>query len=312
MVDTDGAARTADAAEVADGPRYEVITIAYFSADEVAKLLAGLEDHVPVAVIDNCQGQDGLADVARARPRTRYLHGPGRGFASGANLGARTSAARTLVYADPDSRPSTAQIEEIVRDIEADPGLAAVAMNSVLPDGRPDIGVGGWEPSVPRAIAHAVGAHRIVPTAGLWAVTESGREVDLDWLGGSCLATPRRVFLELGGYDESFFLYSEDIDLGRRIRKAGYRLRLRTDITVDHDPGGSGDDPTRMIQLRADSMMRYLRRHHPAHRVQGVRLALSAGTAARALYARLRGRHDLTEHFAAYLRGLWAGRPAGM
>ena len=249
-----------------------------------------------------------------ARPGARYLHGPGRGFASGANLGARTSTARTLVYADPDSRPSTAQIEEIVGDVEADPGVAAVAMNSVLPDGRPDIGVGGWEPSVPRAIVHAVGAHRLVPTAGLWAVTVPGREVELDWLGGSCMATPRRILLELGGYDESFFLYSEDVDLGRKVRKAGYRMWLRTDMVVDHDPGGLGDDPTRMVQLRADSMMRYLRRHHPAHRVHGVRLALSAGTVARGLLLALSARAALISPAspAAYLRGLWAGRPAGM
>ena len=90
-----------------------------------------------VAVVDNSQGADGLDSVAGARPHTRYLRGPGRGFGAAANIAARTSSADVLVLLNPDCRPRTEQIDEVVATLQADPTLALVAANTVLEDGTP-------------------------------------------------------------------------------------------------------------------------------------------------------------------------------
>src|SRR4051812_20164870 len=70
---------------------YEVVLVAYRSRALVEEMLERLPADMPVAIADNAHGVDGLVDVAAARPTVRYLDGPGRGYASGANLAARTS-----------------------------------------------------------------------------------------------------------------------------------------------------------------------------------------------------------------------------
>jgi N-acetylglucosaminyl-diphospho-decaprenol L-rhamnosyltransferase len=290
-------------------PDFEVVLVAYRSADLVAQLLAALPGDLPVAVVDNARGADGLAAIVAGHPAARYLEGPGRGFASGANLGARTSVHEIVVFVNPDSSPTVDQLTTLVDDVAGDAGLAAASATTVLPDGRVEIGVGGWEPSVRRALVHAVGAHKVFPTGGLWARPVPGAPLELDWLSGACMAVRRSTFLELGGFDEDFFVYNEDVAFGRSVREAGLRQRIRTDVLVPHQGGGSGEGKTRMLRLRGASLVRYVRRHNSAPATLGIRAALTLGYAPRWLAARLRGRRGLADEHAAYVTGLWRGAP---
>jgi GT2 family glycosyltransferase len=252
---------------------------------------------------------DGVHELCGSRTATRYLAGPGQGFARAANLGARTSQARYVVFVNPDSAPTVEQLDALVSDLEADDRLAAVGATTVLPGGRVELGVGGWEPTLGRALAHAVGVHALFRRAGLYARPVPGRPLELDWLSGACLAVPRQRFLDLGGFDEGFFVYNEDMAYGRRVREAHLRLRLRTDLLVPHLGGGSGEAKPRMFQMRGASMAQYVAAHNGAGTVLGVRLALSAGTGVRWTASTLRGRRSLARAHAAYLRGLWRGAP---
>jgi N-acetylglucosaminyl-diphospho-decaprenol L-rhamnosyltransferase len=295
-------------------PELEVVVVAYLSRDLVLALLDRLAGGLPVVVVDNARGRDGLAEAVAGRSGVRCLTGPGEGFARGANLGALTSEAEYLVFVNPDSAPDVADLWALVADLVADPHLAGVGATTVGPDGEVELGVGGWEPSVSRSVVHALGAHRVLPTRGLYARPVPGRPVAVDWLSGACLAVPRKVFLALGGFDEHYFVYNEDMAYGRRVREAGLGLRLRTDVLVPHLGTGSGETKPRMFQVRGASMTQYLQRHQGAGataptRVALTRVALTGGTALRWAHARLRGRRDLAEAHAAYLTGLWRGAP---
>jgi N-acetylglucosaminyl-diphospho-decaprenol L-rhamnosyltransferase len=297
-------------AEQHDGPHdFEVVLVTYQSRALAQALLARLPAGVPVAIVDNAQGVDGVPELAASRPNTRYLDGPGQGFAKAANLGARTSSAPYLVFVNPDSAPTADQLEALVADLQDDPGLAAVGATTVLPSGRVELGVGGWEPTVLRSFVHAVGAHAVFPTAGLYARPVPNRPLALDWLSGACLAVPREEFLALGGFDDSYFVYNEDMAYGRRVRQAGRRLRLRTDVLVPHLGGGSGEAKPRMFQMRGASMVGYVSAHNTRPTVLGIKFALTAGTALRWLECRLRGRPELARSHAAYIKGLWSGPP---
>ena len=289
-------------------PDLEVVLVAYRSAALVERLLTDLPG-LPVVVVDNARGADGLADVVARSPGARYLDGPGRGFASGANAGARSSDRDVVVFVNPDSSPTAEQIRDLAAEVAADPGLGAVSATTVLPDGRVEIGVGGWEPTVRRALVHAVGAHKVLPTGGLWARPVPGRPLELDWLSGACMAVRRETFLALGGFDESFFVYNEDVAFGRSVREAGLRNRIRTDVLVPHLGGGSGEGKTRMLRLRGASLVRYVRRHNGAATTLGVRAALTLGYGPRWLLARARRRDALAAEHAAYVTGLWRGAP---
>jgi N-acetylglucosaminyl-diphospho-decaprenol L-rhamnosyltransferase len=288
---------------------YEVVLVTYHSRDLAAALFQRLPDDVRVVVVDNAQGADGIPELVSGRRNTRYVEGAGEGFARAANAGARTSTADVVLFLNPDTTPAVEQLETLVADLAADPGLAAVAATTVRPDGRVELGVGGWEPTAKRAFVHAVGLHVIFTTSGLYARPRPYRPIRVDWMTGACLAVPREQFLALGGFDESFFVYNEDMAYGRRLRTAGLRQRLRTDVLVPHIGGGSGVARPRMFQMRGASMVAYVADHNPASTVLGLKIALTLGTMARSFAAGARGDKGLAAEHRAYVRGLWIGAP---
>ena len=290
-------------------PAYEVILVTYKSRSLVESLLSSLPADLPVAIIDNASGADRMHEVLVGRTNTRYLDGRNAGFAGGANLGARTSDFDTVVFVNPDSSPSVEQLDSLVADLAADTRLAAVSAMTVLPNGQVEIGVGGWEPSVRRAFVHAFGAHKLFRTAGLWARPIPGPPIELDWISGACLAVPRATFLSLGGFDESYFIYNEDVAYGRRVRDAGLKQRVRTDLLVPHLGGGSGAGKERMLQLRGASLISYVRDHNSGSVTHGLRLLMTAGTLCRCVLFRLTGRAGQAQENVAYLRGMWVGPP---
>lgn len=288
---------------------YEVIMVTYHSRRLLENLLPTFPAELPIAVVDNGQGIDGIDQVLRNRSGARYLHGPNRGFGSGANMGVRTSSYEMVIFLNPDCSPSLDQLDALVEHLRADPQLALAGMTTVLPDGSMELGVGGWEPTFTRSVVHALGIHKLFPNSGLWARPERGQHIDLDWLGAACMATRRSTFLELGGFDETYFVYSEDVELGRTIRTAGLRQKLDTNLVAPHLGAESGDVKPRMLVMRAAMMMQYVGRHNGRATTHGLRLALTAGYVARYVMCRLRQHRVLAREHAAYLRGLWFGRP---
>ena len=287
---------------------YEVVLVAYRSAPLVLERLAALGPDVPAVVVDNFHGADGLRELVADRPHTRYLDGPGRGFASGANLAVRSSTYDAVVLVNPDADPSIAQLDALVADL-AEPDLAAVGALITDAAGRPQLGVGGWEPTPRRALVQALGVHTLLPRAGLWARPAAGETISLDWITGTCLALRTATFLALGGFDEAFFVYSEDVDYSRRLARAGYRLALRSDLLVPHGHAASGDAPERMLRYRGASLMRDVRRHHGRADGVAIAAALTVGSMLRAALAVGRRRPAAARGHLAYARGLWTGPP---
>lgn len=304
--ETGPATRRSESVSLSD---LEVVLVTFHSRALVEQLLADLPDELPVALVDNASGADGMPEVAATRPHTRYLDGGGVGFARAANKGARTSTRPYLVFVNPDTRPTAEQLLLLVEDLAGDPTLAAVAATTVTPEGRVELGVGGWEPTPRRVLVYATGLHVVLPNAGVFARPRPHQPVELEWLTGACLAVPRELFVSLGGFDEDYFLYNEDMAYGRRVREAGLRSRLRTDVLVPHAGAGSGGGKTRMLQMRGASAHAYAQRHHPWFDAQLMRLFYTAGALGRWAVSWGRGRPEAAAGFAAYVRGLWRGAP---
>ena len=302
-----GAAQTATEP---DHPVYEGVMVVYFSRPHVEQLLKILPVELPLAVIDNSKGEDGTGELFEGRAKSRYLHGAGEGYAKAANVAARSSEYEYLVFINPDSRPTEAILDALVNDLIADPGLVAVAAATTEEDGRIEFGTGGWEPTVKRSLTHMLGLHKIFPSSGLWARPAAYKPVTLDWLNGACLAVRKSAFLELGGFDERYFVYNEDMSFGRRVRESGRRQMLRTDLLVPHAGGSSGGSKTNMMRLRGAAMVDYLRHHNSKSQAATMRTILVVGSALRFVLFSIW--HFETparpEEEKAYLTGLLFGR----
>jgi GT2 family glycosyltransferase len=289
----------------------ELILVSYHSADQIAGLLDGLPADLPVAVVDNASGVDGVADIVRQRTNGRYVDsGGGKGYAKAANLGARSSHHEYLVFGNPDSRPTAAIIGALIDDLRRDPSVGSVSATTVDRAGRPELGVGGWEPTTRRILVHAFGLHKLFPAAGVWYPPEDSGPVQREWVSGACMAIRRDTFVKLGGFDERYFVYNEDMAFGRRMREAGLRQILRGDLRVPHLGGGSGAGSSYMSRMKGASMVAYLRDHHGPATVVVMRSALVVGYLLRIAECLATRRWKRARGFLAYEQGLILGRGA--
>jgi N-acetylglucosaminyl-diphospho-decaprenol L-rhamnosyltransferase len=278
-----------------------VVVVSHDTRDEALGCLATLPaagaDEV---VLVDTGSRDGTAAAVRsAHPEVRVLELDNLGFGRGANAGARASTADVLVVCNADVRFEPGSIEVLARRLADDPSVAAAGPAVRYPDGRHQASARDV-PDLATAVGHAL-------LSRLWrdnpwtrryrrADADPGRARDADWLSGCALALRRTAFEGVGGFDPAFFLYVEDLDLGVRLRRAGWRLRYEPDARVVHRVGAStGRRRVWALTTHARSLDRYYARHVGRGAVGRlarplVRVALAGWVLATLLWERLVGR----------------------
>jgi N-acetylglucosaminyl-diphospho-decaprenol L-rhamnosyltransferase len=262
-------------------PTVAYVIVAYRSEGVLSACLDAIDidrdgRHWPIIVVDNAS-PDRSADVAyqhRAGPTIISANHNG-GFGSGCNLGARETTSDAILFVNPDTRLSPGTSDVLLNEL-ADPAIAA-AGPSVVERGAIRAEAAGHEPTLRTIVGHFLllgrvpGLRRWFPPLQLPAGQHSS--MDIDWVGGAVLMVSRALFEEVGGFDESIFMYMEDVDLCRRLRALGYRIRFVPSVTVEHALGGSqGEDQLDRWYGAFDA---YLRR---TESVTAARLAAAAAT----------------------------------
>lgn len=282
--------------------RTEIVLVSYRSRSHVEELVDGWPGDLSVVVVDNAGGVDGLPAFADQQANVRYLDGGGQGFGRAANLGAFSSAKDFVVFVNPDCRPGVDDLAALVAGLDGDPSAASHAATMTGHDGSIEAGVGGWEPSLRRLTVHALGLGSLLPHAGLFAAPRPGEHVDVEWTTGACLATRTETFRELGGFDETFYVYAEDVSFGRSARLAGLRTVLREDVLVRHGAGSSGAPSLEMLRLRGASFAGYLTRYHRSKALL-MRVQMALGALLRGAAAFVRGNRDVAAQQWAFIKG---------
>ncbi|HXK34815.1 MAG TPA: glycosyltransferase family 2 protein [Dehalococcoidia bacterium] len=246
-----------------------VVIVTYNSAAFIGECLRTLEDRTrgvsfETIVVDNAS-PDGTADiVAREFPGVRLIRRDSNaGLAVAVNEGARLATGDVLVWANPDIRFEEDALTPIVWYLRDHPDVGALGPRLVDPDGSVQLSCRQF-PGFRTAIFNRYSlATRLLPwnpvsRAYLMTDFDHATVRDVDWVSGAFMAVPRRVFEELGGLDEGYFLYNEDVDFCQRVHRAGYRVVYFPETQVVHHIGGSSRHaPLRMIVARHRSMWRY-------------------------------------------------------
>jgi N-acetylglucosaminyl-diphospho-decaprenol L-rhamnosyltransferase len=246
-------------------PLVDVVIVAYNSAPELPGCVSALTPHerVNVIVVDNASPDDTEAAL-EGLDATLVRAGRNGGFAAGTNLGARTGSAPYVLLLNPDARLAPADLDALIAVLDAEPGTAIAAPRILEEDGS----LAFSQRRFPRrrsTFAQALFLHRLWPNAD-WA-DELVRDPDAytragapDWVSGACLLIRRSVLEQLGGLDESFFLYCEDIDLCARTREAGWDIRFAPAATAHHE-GGASAPREQLMAVLARNRVVYARKH---------------------------------------------------
>lgn len=237
-----------------------------------------------VIVVDNASADDSVAAVAAARPdATIVTLDRNVGFSRGVNQAMARSSGRHLLLLNPDAQAAPGAIERLVRFLDDRPDVGVAAPRLLNPDGS-DQGTARRFPTPAAAVfGRRSPLTRLFPS-NPWAKrylvgvrTPNDEPFDVDWVSGACLLTRRDVVENVGGLDESFFMYWEDADWCHRVQDAGWRVVTVPDAVVVHAEGGSRRGwPPRQVAHFHRSAYRY----YAKHELRGIRRPLRIPTAA--------------------------------
>ncbi len=238
-----------------------------------------------VVVVDN--GEDGAAEfVAERFPRARTLACPNYGFGHANNRGLETADARYVLFLNPDTEFLEGSLAGLVAAMDRRPEVGLAGVRQVDSRGALAPSIRRF-PSTANMLAEALGVERLPGLRRRLGEREVdpalyARETGCDWTSGSFMLA-RAEALGGEGFDERFFLFSEETDLCLRLKRAGWEIVHLPCATIRHyeSEGASA----RLEAQSAYARMQYARKHFT--QVGGYRQALALR------YRLRRARHTL-------------------
>ncbi|HEY64065.1 MAG TPA: glycosyltransferase family 2 protein [Caldilineae bacterium] len=235
-----------------------------------------------VIVVDNASTDGSPEMVAREFPWVRLIRNQENvGFTRANNQALDLARGRYLLFLNPDTEVVGEALQIMVRYMEAHPDVGVLGPQLRYADGR-------IQPSRRRfpTLATAFLESTILqqwwpdnPIARRYYVADRSddEEQDVDWVVGACFMTRRHVVEQIGGFDERFFMYSEELDWCRRARAAGWRVVYLPTARVIHHEGKSSEQAVaaRHIHFQSSKVL-YFRKHHGAFAAELVRVFLLA------------------------------------
>jgi N-acetylglucosaminyl-diphospho-decaprenol L-rhamnosyltransferase len=247
-----------------------LVVVNYDSGDHLRNCISQLRPAagstaVQVVVVDNASTDGSRDGVAGLDAEVLLLENPqNRGYGRACNQGFAATDSAFVCFLNPDIVPEPASLSQMLQAIADRPEVGVLGPRLVNPDGStyPSCRV------VPRlgvAVGHAIFGlfsdnNRFTRAYKLMDV-DHGSEQEVEWVSGAAMLVRREAFEQVGGFDEGFFMYVEDLDLCARIREAGWKSLYFPGATMLHHVAGSSRRyPYKMIRHHHFSLIRYFAR----------------------------------------------------
>ncbi|HVZ59061.1 MAG TPA: glycosyltransferase family 2 protein [Patescibacteria group bacterium] len=226
-----------------------LVILSYNKRDLTAACLRTIFDHVPskeaeVIVVDNASSDDSVSFIKKHFPQVKLIENSrNAGFAGGCNLGAKSAKGEYILFLNNDAKLSDDPL----------PALIDVFKK------HPDTGiVGGLLVNHNGSLQRSYGAFYTVPNVVyLLFAGESGelqrfkgKEVTAtDWVSGGFMMIRKDVFTKVKGFNESYFMYIEDMDLCYRVKKVGFAVYNTPHAKVEHLGQGSTNKTFAIVHI---------------------------------------------------------------
>jgi GT2 family glycosyltransferase len=247
---------------------WAAVVINYEAGEALSECVRSLLDDASagrppeVVVVDNGSSDGSAAEVARSLPAVTVLHpGANLGYARAANIGIAATHAPVVAVCNPDLEVEKGAAGALVGRLATEPDLGAVGPlirntdGTIYPSARSD-------PRVRDAVGHGllVLVWRTNPFTRRYRQLDAdpSRPRDVDWLSGAAVWLRRDALDSVGGWDERYFMYVEDVDLCWQLRRRGWRVAYEPGAAVTHVQGATtAKHPYRMITEHHRSLYRF-------------------------------------------------------
>ncbi|MEJ5198315.1 MAG: glycosyltransferase family 2 protein [Anaerolineae bacterium] len=261
-------------------PDLSVIIVSWNVRELLRACLQSLESGVKrqesevleIIVVDNASTDGSAAMVAAEFPQVRLIaNAENRGFTGGNNQGIAAARGRYILFLNPDTVVIGDALAQMMAYLEAHEDVGVVGPQLRYGDGR-------LQSSCRRFPTLWSALFESTPLAWHWpnnpwarryrmedqvSSTAPGEEIEVDWLVGAALMTRRAVLDQVGGFDEGYFMYSEELDWCRRVKAAGWRIVYLPTAQIVHYEGKSSEQVVAARHIRFQtSKVRYFRKFH--------------------------------------------------
>jgi hypothetical protein len=248
-----------------------VAIVSYNAKEELASCLrsvfasTGLGSF-EVIVADNAS-TDGTVEMLGERfPRVQVIaSSENLGFGRASNLCWHEAKSSLVLFLNSDTVVSDRALDRLVQIARKRPEAGAIGPRLLYPDGEIQMSFGampGIASELLQKLWNAGYARGKGPLRGAVRRRYS-RERTVDWVSGACLLTRRDTLETVSGFDENFFLYSEDADLCARIRATGARILFTPEVEIVHLLGRSaGTNRDRVVYESHRSRLYFYEKHH--------------------------------------------------
>ncbi len=227
---------------------------------------AGLD--FEVIVVDNASQDGSVEALAPAFPQVTWLRNRENvGFTKANNQALAVSRGRYVAFLNPDTVVAPAAFTTMVTELEARPDAGAIGPRLLYADGTPQPSRRRF-PTLLTALLESTPLQTLWPANGVLrryylADRLDDRPQEVDWLVGACLVARRETLEQIGGFDEQFFMYSEELDWCKRAKDAGWRVLYTPHATVTHYEGSSSGQVVAARQMHFNgSKIHYFYKHH--------------------------------------------------
>lgn len=235
-------------------PACDVVIVNWNAGDQLTECLMSLAiserddwNFGQVVIVDNGSSDGSMEAAWRAAGTALPLHllknDSNRGFAAACNQGAVGGTGEYLLFLNPDARPEPSALSGAIHVLESTPDAGVCGVRLVDANGK--VHHTCARRPTPRHFANQMlGLSRIAPRRFPGPILEEwdhGATRDVEHVMGAFYLIRRALFECLGGFDERFFVYLEDLDLSVRVQDAGFRILYLADAYAYHKGGGTSE-----------------------------------------------------------------------
>lgn len=249
-----------------------IIIVSWNVADLLRDCLRSVEANrgaldLEVIVVDSASNDDSVALVQNEFPWVMLLAcAENVGFPKGNNLGLAVANGRYYLLLNPDTVVLDDALSKMMAYMRQNPEVGVLGCQLLNEDGTVQSSKRRF-PTVTTAFFESTWLETIAPSrvlARYYAQDLADDAVsEVDWVMGACMLVPRQVVAEVGGLDEAYFMYSEELDWCRRIKDSGWRVVYYPEAQIIHYAGQSSEQAVvaRHINFQ-QAKLRYFRKYN--------------------------------------------------
>jgi len=236
-----------------------IITVNFRSEQFLKRCLASIYNiwgrEIEIIVVNN-DPNESLADIKCDFPDVQIIKQQENiGFGAANNAGAKIAQGKYLLLLNPDTEILTDDLEGIFEKFEKNEEISVIGPRLITGKDKTQEWCAGKEFTFWRLIKNNFS---IIESKEIW---ESKNETLADWVSGAAFFVKKEIFYKIGGFDENFFMYFEDEELCRRIRKAGYGILYYPEVSIKHFGGQCRESFLKQKIQFFKSMACYIKKH---------------------------------------------------